>query len=253
MSLKTKERKARKLKEDRAPKLQENTKHALFIRGHKTSNVVNMLLTDFYSLKKPYSTQYSRKSSNGTKGPFEDPTSIEFFSMKNDASLFMHGTHIKKRPHNLIIGRMFHFHVMDMVEFGISGYKSIEEFNASKLPGLGTKSAIILIGSLFQTDEKYKLIGNLFIDFFRGPVVKQINLPGLDKVMTISVCEGTNTISFRHYSIQLKKSGTRVPRVELEEIGPSVDLEVRRTRFGDGVRKEAIMEPKQGVPKKKKT
>jgi len=35
----------------------------------------------------------------------------------------------------------------------------------------------------------------------------------------------------RHYTVILKKSGSRIPRIELTEIGPSMDLAVRRTRF----------------------
>jgi len=31
--------------------------------------------------------------------------------------------------------------------------------------------------------------------------------------------------------IQLKKSGSRVPRVELEEVGPGADLVLRRTKI----------------------
>ncbi len=36
--------------------------------------------------------------------PFEDETSLEFFSVKNDAALFAYGSHSKKRPNNLVIG-----------------------------------------------------------------------------------------------------------------------------------------------------
>ena len=37
--------------------------------------------------------------------PFEDQTSLEFMSQKNDASLFAFGSHSKKRPHNLVFGK----------------------------------------------------------------------------------------------------------------------------------------------------
>jgi len=77
--------------------------------------------------------------------------------------------------------------------------------------------------------------------------VSSVNLAGLDHVVSVSASqEGKVTIScasttfrrlspaclpkiyFRVYMVRLKKSGTRLPRVELEEMGPSVDFEVRR-------------------------
>lgn len=36
--------------------------------------------------------------------PFEDITPIEAFLRKNQASLFMFGSHNKKRPNNLVLG-----------------------------------------------------------------------------------------------------------------------------------------------------
>lgn len=33
------------------------------------------------------------------------------------------------------------------------------------------------------------------------------------------------------FRVLLKKAGGRVPRVELEEIGPAVDFKLRRTKF----------------------
>jgi len=46
------------------------------------------------------------------------------------------------------------------------------------------------------------------------------------------------------FRIQLKKSGTRVPRVELEEVGPSADLVLRRTKIAsDDLYRRAKKQP----------
>ena len=45
--------------------------------------------------------------------------------------------------------------------------------------------------------------------------------------------------------IQLKKSGARVPRVELEEMGPSLDVVMRRTHLASAdLYKQACKQPK---------
>lgn len=38
------------------------------------------------------------------------------------------GTHSKKRPNNIILGRTFEFRMLDMIEFGIEKYRAISEF-----------------------------------------------------------------------------------------------------------------------------
>ena len=49
----------------------------------------------------------------------------------------------------------------------------------------------------------------------------------------------------RQYRIALKKSGTRVPRVELQEMGPSLDLSLRRVREAPpDLMAEALRQPK---------
>ena len=65
--------------------------------------------------------------------PFEDINSLEFLSQKNDCSLFMVGSHSKKRPHNLIMGRIFNYQLLDMIELGVLDYKSIESFKSMKV------------------------------------------------------------------------------------------------------------------------
>lgn len=47
--------------------------------------------------------------------PFSDPASLEFFSERNDCSLFVFGSSSKKRPHTLTLGRTFGHKILDML------------------------------------------------------------------------------------------------------------------------------------------
>jgi len=211
-----------------------------------------MFLTTSSLWKKPDAIKYFRRQSNGDKGPFESITSVEFFSQKSDASLFVFGNHSKKRPHNIVFGRMFDYHLLDMLELGITNFKSILIFSAQKLPMLGSKPCFTVVGAEFSTNPVYEMAANLFVDFFRGHIVDTICLAGLDHVISLSV-GADGALLFRHYSIHMKKSGGRVPRVELEEVGPSIDFVIRRHQFGEeSLRKESLRKPKELNPKKKK-
>jgi Brix domain len=53
---------------------------------------------------------------------------LEFFAEKQDASLFVVGSHSKKRPNNLTFARMFDHKLLDMVEVAVSNYHSCKEF-----------------------------------------------------------------------------------------------------------------------------
>jgi len=88
------------------------------------------------------------------------------------------------------------------------------------------------------------MIGNMFVDFFRGEVVSAINLMGLDHVIGLS-SNGKNSFYFRHYGIKLKKSGSKTPNVELEEIGPSFEFKIRRSKFADNEARKKTFPPKK--------
>jgi len=149
----------------------------------------------------------------------------------------------KKRPNNLIIGRTFDEHILDMVEFGFDNYKSLDEFKISKIP-VGTKPIIIFSGEPFDIEFQYQRIKNLLLDFFSGPNVESIRLSGLEHVIQFVATEGK--ILVRSYKILLKKSGTRLPRIELEEIGPRVDLTLRRTHLASqDYFKRSLRQPEQ--------
>lgn len=65
--------------------------------------------------------------------PFENVNSIEFLSQKNDCSLFMIGSHSKKRPNNFVLGRLFNYQILDMVEFGVLNYEAMDTFKTMKV------------------------------------------------------------------------------------------------------------------------
>ena len=76
-------------------------------------------------MKKPDATNFSKKN---VIHPFDDASSLEFFAEKQDASLFVVGSHSKKRPNNLTFARMFEYKLLDMVEVGVTNYRSCKEF-----------------------------------------------------------------------------------------------------------------------------
>ncbi|CAJ0768443.1 7958_t:CDS:2, partial [Entrophospora sp. SA101] len=109
----------------REPKVEENVKKAMFLKTIQTSQTVRDALKDLYCLKKPDGINFSKKNHIL---PFEDETSLEFFSQKNDCSLFVVGSHTKKRPDNLVFVRMYDGQVLDMVEVGIENAIPMSSF-----------------------------------------------------------------------------------------------------------------------------
>ena len=173
--------------------------------------------------------------------PFESGGSekIEFFCRKNDASLFVVGTHSKKRPHNLILGRMFDGHLLDMIELGLNQetFKALSDFQNTKVP-VGTKPCLLFSGEAFESDPTMKRVKSILIDMFRGESqVSHVRLAGIELSLQFTAVSnggsnGPYTILFRSYRIITKKSdNVRLPRVELDEIGPRMDLTLRRTHL----------------------
>ncbi|KAJ4728853.1 ribosome production factor 2-like [Melia azedarach] len=236
----------------RAPKLVETGKKTLLLQGTKTSNTLNAVLTELYLLKKGSAIRYTRKNENIR--PFESggETSLEFFSLKTDCSIFIYGSTSKKRPDNLVIGRTYDHHIYDLVEVGVENFKPMNSFTYDKklAPRVGSKPFICFVGEGFENVEELKHLKEVLVDLLRGEVVENLNLAGLDHAYVCTAISA-NRVLFTHCALRLKKSGTTVPRMELVEIGPSMDFVVRRHRLpNESVRKEA-MKTAQDQPKKK--
>ncbi|CAH9090284.1 unnamed protein product [Cuscuta europaea] len=247
----TKKRIKREL-DKRAPKIVEDGKKTLILHGSKTNHVLNALLTEIYHLKRDNSVKYSRK--NGNIRPFESggETSLEFFLQKSDCSIFVFGTHSKKRPNNLVIGRGYDHHIYDLVEVGVENFKSMDSFSYDKklAPKIGSKPFFAFIGEGFESVEELKHLKEVLLDLFNGEVVTNLNLSGLDRVYVCTALS-SNKVFLTHCALRLKKSGTIVPRVELVEVGPSMDLVLRRHRMPDERLKKEAMKTAPGKAKKK--
>uniref|UniRef100_A0A3B4YD37 Ribosome production factor 2 homolog n=1 Tax=Seriola lalandi dorsalis TaxID=1841481 RepID=A0A3B4YD37_SERLL len=224
--VKPKSKRSKRFLESRAPKLTEDVKTAMIMKGGNTSQTITQALKDLVS------------------------DHSEFFSKKTDCSLFLFGSHNKKRPNNLIFGRLFDFHVLDMIELGIEKFVSLSDIKTSKCPE-GTKPMLVFAGEAFDIDNEHKRLKSLLTDFFRGPTVSAVRLAGLEHVLHFTALDGK--IFLRSYRSLLKKSGCRTPRIELEEIGPSFDFVLRRTHLAsDDLYKLAHRQPKALKAKKKK-
>jgi ribosome production factor 2 len=103
----------------------ENTKNVLFLRGTRTSETVGDCLKELWAMRKPFGKMMARKNEN--MHPFDDEASLEFLCQKNDCSLFTVANHSKKRPNNLVIGRTFDGHVLDMAELGIESATTLAQ------------------------------------------------------------------------------------------------------------------------------
>ncbi len=212
----------------KAPKLVETEgKMCVMLHGGKSSQVLKSLITDLSVLKKGECHKMTRKN-DGIR-PFEGggETSLEFFAQKADAGAFVLGTHQKKRPDCLTLGRFFDYHLFDMVELMVRNYKSMDEFGSvGKGAVLGSKPCMVFLGDRFETEPALVMAKNILMDIFRGKPASRINLKGVDRVIICTALE--DAVMFRQCVIRYKKSGTRLPKCELEEMGPSFDFVVGR-------------------------
>ena len=106
------------------------------------------------------SLRFTRK--NAEVRPFESggEAALEAHCSHANCSLFALGTHQKKRPHNLVLGRLFDFRLLDCVEFGVAAYRGIKEYGgAAALAQLGNKPCFLFAGEGFETDPALRQVG----------------------------------------------------------------------------------------------
>ena len=232
-------RKGKKILVDREPKTIENIKKTLIMEGRKCTNEIRIALKDLYQFKKPEAKMMKQQFDIT---PFEDATRLEKIAKNRDSHLFMFGSSSKKRPNNLILGRIYDEQILDMVELGIRKFKSLQEFKNDKIATC-VKPVIIFNGYKWKLTEELRRIKSLLVDMFHAENVDTIRLQGIEHVLSFTITEDL-VIMMRSYKAHLKKSGVRTPRIELTEIGPSIDFCIRRTKLAsDDLYKLSMKQP----------
>jgi len=186
--------------------------------------------------------------------PFEDPSSIEFFAQKNDTSQFIFGSHNKKRPHNLVFGRLFDYQMLDMCELGVLEFNIPDKMDVSA----ENKPVLTFTGAGWTEKPELERIRNILTDTFAYEKADRVYLKGFELVFNFEISNNLDEISFTCYTAELKKSGTTLPRVELKDTKFYIKFAIRRVNLGSKeLMKKAMKKPKEDAigqvkPKAKK-
>lgn len=202
----------------------------LFLRGTTCSQITQDALADLTQLRQPLAKKFTKKNAIH---PFEDATSLEFFSEKNDASFLVFGSSSKKRPHCLTFVRTFGYKILDMLELYLDGesYRRLNQFKGTK-PAVGLRPMLVFAGTAFESTvaNEYTMAKSMLTDFFAvDHTADKIDVEGLQYVVVVTAEEEGATsrlgdglqpaLHLRAYLIRTKRSGQRLPRVEVSEPG----------------------------------
>lgn len=270
--------------EKRAPKVVENPKTVLFLRGTTCSQITQDALADLTQLRQPFAQKFTKKNAIH---PFDDATSLEFFSEKNDASFLVFGSSSKKRPHCVTFVRTFNYKVLDMLELYLNAesFRQLDQFRGKK-PVVGLRPMVLFAGTAFESTvaNEYTTAKSMLTDFFCADRASDmIDVEGLQYIISVvaeeegPVAGSKPAIHVRAYLIRTKRSGQRLPRVEVsfapsqmtlvhvghvimlivkiqvEEMGPRMDFRIGRMREPEeAMMKEALKRPKNSEEKTRK-
>jgi len=250
---KTRTHKGRKIIEALKPKAVEDPKKTLFIKGNKTSEFTTKALQNLYLLKKSNSISLGER---WEIRPFETVEKLEHVCNKRDCGLFAFGSHTKKRPNSLFLGRLFNEHLLDLVEFEIKNFKELDT-KAEIVPE--EKPCVIFQGDVFEYKSEFMRIKNLLGDFFNeNDPVKSINLrDGVKHFIVITADEATNAVYIRQFELTVNFLDIIDGKTDFDtmakEIGPSLDLVYRKSNFAnDEDFKKACKQPKVKKEKSEK-
>jgi ribosome production factor 2 len=139
-------------------------------------------------------------------------------------------------------------------------FRRLAQFKNKKC-AVGLKPMLLFAGTPFESPvtNEYTLVKSFFTDFFKGEPADKIDVEGLQYIVSISARDTIDgeevkpTVHLRVYLIRTKRSGQKLPRVEVEEMGPRMDFRVGRVKEADeSIMKEALRKARTSQERPKK-
>lgn len=167
------------------------------------------------------------------------------------------GSSTKKRPNCITLMRVFDSKTLDMCEMMLLQNESDEDAvpamnNLTMHIGVGLRPMLIFAGSPWDdpTSTPHVMLKSMFTDMFKGEEGDKIDVEGLQYALMVAAEEPAQglapVIHLRWYKLRTKRSGHKLPRVELDEIGPKLDFKIGRLQEAPrDVMKEAMKQGKR--------
>jgi hypothetical protein len=253
----------------REPQQVEGRKKVLLLHGTKCPQPVQTVLKTIHTLTKPDAVMLTKKNEN--IHPFENTESLEFLADKNESGVIVFGTHSKKRPNNVTVLRIYDGKVLDKVELLLVTTSDQSQPEPKMTIGVEMTPLILFSGSQWDDSSSsdqaalYRSLKSIMLDLFQGEEIASIDVAGLQYLLMIAAGENSSStdlsdpaskpvIHLRWYRIRtLRSNSPKIPRVELDPIGPTFDFRVGRFQEADGsVMKDAMKHGKRPNEERKK-
>ena len=232
------------------PKMIEEPKQCLFINTQNSTELMRMVLNEFYLMRKDYSKKLTKKEE--IVNVVENRDSIEFLCKKNNTTFFALSSHNKKHPNNITLGCLFDFHLLDYFDFEVTNFLPMSYFKTDTVINSDLKPIIIFQGELFESDFNYDRLKKFFIDFFQLYDKESIIISEMRRIMAISIEKDEKIVKIRNYQINGNlTSKANLSKINLIEIGPSFDLKERKFTLGDEVLYKKTLKQPKGIKEAK--
>lgn len=132
--------------------------------------------------------------------------------------------------------------MLDMFELGITEYNCPDKLDISA----NNKPVLSFTGSGWTEKKELERLRNIMTDIFSGEKADAVMLKGFEHVLNFEIANTLDEVTINCYKIELKNSGTNLPRVNLEDTKFSIKLAIRRSNLGNAeLWKKSMKKPKE--------